>query len=147
MCYGCWQEYGSPIIDTPAIRAAALAVSEVYQFSAVGGNLHIVLDDWNIEDESLAFCAEQIANKGWKDDRPLTAAMEFMRHPWPDAEDKLAAEQRCHDLLSALSIEHRAAALALQSEFWCISNKDEYIKVRDQLSASHGSATEPPHGQ
>jgi hypothetical protein len=43
--------------STPAVRAAARAVAEVDPY----GNLHIVVDDWNIEDENLDSCERFIA--------------------------------------------------------------------------------------
>ena len=33
-----------------------LLAPEVYEYSAVGGNLHIVLDDYNIEDSHILWC-------------------------------------------------------------------------------------------
>ena len=39
MCYGCWEEADKVMIDTPAVRAAAAAVTEVYQHSGVGSKV------------------------------------------------------------------------------------------------------------
>ena len=120
MCYGCWCEADNPVIDTPAVRAAAEAVQALYEHPdcGAGGNLHIVTDDWNCEDESLAFCLKQIENKGWKDDRPLSPRTEFMRHQWPDSPEKLAVERKCYDALACLTEDERYSALALRRGFW-----------------------------
>lgn len=61
MCYGCWDEAGKPSAVTPAIEASAALVKRLYdKFSCVGGNLHIVTDDWNLENGDLAFCRDQV---------------------------------------------------------------------------------------
>ena len=56
MCETCWREYGSPQIINPLIRRAEKLIARVYEHGSVGGNLHIVIDDWNIEDEHIKFC-------------------------------------------------------------------------------------------
>lgn len=119
MCYGCWTEEGMPQIDTPTVRAAALAVAEVYQHSCVGGNLHIVLDDWNLEDDSLEFCAKQIAAGGYKRSETHSKVLGVRDD---DSPEKLAAEQRCHDLFAALTMKERASALALNDGFWNLAS-------------------------
>ena len=121
MCYGCWTEAGKPQIDTPAVRAAAAAVAEVYEHSCVGGNLHIVLDDWNIEDDNLEFCRGCIEGKGAmpgiEEGSPHWAFNE-RRRANPDPPEQLAAEQKCYELFKALSLDERSAALALRDGFW-----------------------------
>ena len=118
MCHGCWVEEGKPAIDTPAIRAAAAAVAEVYEHSCVGGNLHIVLDDWNLEDGSLAFCDAQIARGGHPDDPEHSPWYTKEKLENPDSPEQLAAERRCCDLFKALTVEERASALAFYDGFW-----------------------------
>ena len=102
MCYSCWDNYGKSIIDTPAVREAAAAVHEVYVYSCAGGNLHIVLDDWNVEGGNLAFCQEKISEGGYEG---CTA-------------EQLAVEQRCLDIFKKLTEEERASALALADGYW-----------------------------
>jgi hypothetical protein len=99
MCYGCWEEAGKPQINTPAVREAARLAEVVYEHSCVGGNLHITLDDWNVEDSSLEFCRGSIrdnVNEG-------------------DAE-QLAAELACLEAFAKLTVEERYSALALQQK-------------------------------
>ena len=103
MCYSCWEDWDKPAIDTPAVREAALAVIGVYEYHAAGGNMHIVLDDWNIEDEHVVWCRNKIADGGFFGD---------------DSSEQLAVELRCCDLFLALSESERAAALALIRGFW-----------------------------
>lgn len=84
MCRECWESYGGPRVTREIINAAEL-ITAVYQENAVGGNLHVIIDDWNIDD-----C--------------------FFNDLGPDC---TTAEVRCHGALSALSVEDRATAMAI----------------------------------
>jgi hypothetical protein len=101
MCIGCWNEFGRPEIDSAAVREAAAAIAEVYEYSCVGGNLHITLDDWNLGDGNLDSCAQSIR--------------ENVHEAGPE---QLEAESRCLALLRALTEDERASALALHEGFW-----------------------------
>ncbi|SRR5581483_441698 len=122
MCYGCWEDYGKPIIDTEAVSAAAAAVADVYEYACTGGNLHIVLDDWNVEDSDLDFCNQCIMGAGVMPLGGSTVAAHLryneQKRANPDPPEQLAAERRCHDLFRALTEEERASALALHDGFW-----------------------------
>ena len=61
MCEACWDEYGEPNIVNEKTQAALMLVMQVYDAigGGAGGNLHIVLDDWNIEDDSIYYCLSQ----------------------------------------------------------------------------------------
>lgn len=96
MCYSCYEEYGKPTIVTDEIRQAAKLIEKVYEFSGVGGHLHIVLDDWNLSDDSLDFCDRYIARDG---------------HVCP--QEQIKSELACLDTFRKLSVSHRAAALAI----------------------------------
>jgi len=91
----CWQKYGSPAILNDAVRDAAQAVADVYEWSVVGGALHVVLDDWNIEDEHLSRCAQGIED-------PSRV----------ESEEQLVKERYCLALFRKLSLEERASVLA-----------------------------------
>ncbi len=58
MCDGCWDEYGKPDIVNEKTEAALALVRQVYAAprGGAGGRLHIVLDDWNLEDEHIYWC-------------------------------------------------------------------------------------------
>lgn len=90
MCIGCYEDYGRPKIINDYTRFAAAAINAVRTENPVGGELHIVIDDWNLEDSSLAFCAKHV---------------------------KTAAERACHDVLKALDLDERASAMAI-AEGW-----------------------------
>ncbi len=102
MCLSCWRECGSPAIDTPAVRDAARASAAVHDFHGAGGGLHIVLDDWNLEDEQVAWCLlpENLAQYGSPD--PAERAQEIYAG--------LA--------FLALTEDERASALALEEGWW-----------------------------
>lgn len=61
MCYACWTKLGRPAAVTPKIIAAAELVDDLYGLAPVGGNLHIVTDDWNIEDDHVRSCRENVS--------------------------------------------------------------------------------------
>lgn len=109
MCSNCWKDHGSPRINTPVVRAAAEAARAVYEFSCVGGNLHIVLDDFNIEDGHLEFCREQIE----KAPEECRASGEHENGLCWCSPEQLAAERYCYELFKALSEDERASALAI----------------------------------
>lgn len=95
MCHGCWQEYGSPAIVNEKTLAAARAIEEVYEWSSVGGNLHVVLDDWNIENEHVQFCCDEVQK----------------------VSGQLEAEKECLTLLAKMNLKERASALAIYEGF------------------------------
>ena len=108
MCENCWDKYGHHIIDTPAIQAAAETIRRLYEVAAGGGRLHIVVDDWNLEDHHLDFCAGLIErDPDWRD-------------PYFGDEDpeQRGLEQACLQALRSLTLAERGSALALAEGFW-----------------------------
>lgn len=63
-----------------------------------GGNLHIVLDDWNIEDESIHYCMDTTKVERYFDGELDTTLTDI--------------ERRCAEHLLTMTMEERAAALA-----------------------------------
>lgn len=100
MCYSCYEDYGKPTIVTDEIRQAAKLIEGVYGYADDGGHLHVALDDWNLNDSSLDFCERRINDLGHV-----------------TGEDELAASLACLKALQALSVSHRAAALAIHEGF------------------------------
>lgn len=129
MCTNCWiDQYSTSKIDTPAVREAALVIAEVYNHHGAGGNLHIVVDDWNLEDGNLEFCSKCIDGAGMMpdiaEDSPHYKS-NLERQANPDPPEQLAAERQCCDLLMALTVDERASALALYEGFWRLN----YVKT------------------
>lgn len=103
MCYCCWEEYDKAQIDNPNVRTAAASIEELYRHAPTGGRMHIATDDWNLEDENLAFCRSMIDNY-----QPY----EF------DTPETIEAEKKCLEALEKLTFEERVSAIALESGFW-----------------------------
>jgi hypothetical protein len=57
MCESCWIERGSPNVQNERVYAAVDAIERVYDSHPTGGKLHVVLDDDNIEDHHITWCA------------------------------------------------------------------------------------------
>lgn len=81
--------------DPDAILTAADAVLALYDHDEMGGRLHIVVDDWNVDDHSLKFCADLFQTEAAED-----AATEI-------------AETQALEALRPLSEDGRMAALLL----------------------------------
>ncbi len=101
MCHECWVNAGKPREVTEMVIRAAEAIDEVYVYSFVGGNLHVVIDDWNVDDEDLAFCRAEAIPENLHE-----ASKEWIKK-----------ERECLGLLEGLTVAQRAAALALQSGY------------------------------
>jgi len=99
MCCGCWNDDGAPQIDNERVRAVQPLIEAVYNFSCAGGNLHIALDDNNLDDGNLEFCSRRIDGAS-------------------DPVDQLAAERACCDALMTMTYEERVSALGLWDGCW-----------------------------
>ena len=128
MCYGCWEEAGKPQIDNEKVRGAVPLIRAVYDHSCVGGNLHVVLDDWNLEDGNLEFCSYCIDHGGVMPPDQCNEAHESYqaaKRANPDPPEQLAAERACCDAFMAMTEAERSSALALCDEFWKVGNAIE----------------------
>lgn len=103
MCDNCWREYyDAARIDTPLVRATAAAIAAVYEYSMSGGRLHILIDDFNLDDDNIA----------WNE--------KYLREHPADSQEQHEAEAYCLGLLRNLSVPERASALALHDGYWTI---------------------------
>lgn len=102
MCMLCWVTYGRPQINNETTRQAAKAIHDVYQYDDSGGGLHVILDDWNLEDEYM----ERYNGH----DEIYKLATDF--------DKQLKAEEYCLSLLKSMTIEERASSLALRECFF-----------------------------
>lgn len=116
MCVSCWDEAGRPSNWSPDIARALDLVRELYEIHAVGGPLHVVLDDWNIDGEIKPYydChtdeeLDELHSDGWKiaDMDPLAPAV-VGGLGWSMRQlcDEIAA------LFNTMTVEDRASALA-----------------------------------
>ena len=104
MCVDCWVDRGRPRIDSAPIRNAARLVEELFAARPTGGFLHIVVDDWNVEESMLDFCEREMrdAVAGYKD--------------YPQAD--CVEEYRALHALRVLPENLRTSALALAAGYW-----------------------------
>jgi hypothetical protein len=60
MCYTCWKIKGNPaVINEKTIQAAKL-IDMIYENRdcVTGGYAHIVVHDWNLNDDNIQFCID-----------------------------------------------------------------------------------------
>jgi hypothetical protein len=96
MCVNCWIERGSPQINNDKVKSLVEVIGRVYDISCVGGLLHIVLDEWNLEDENVKWCLEDAIPEN------------FHQH----SEEEIAIEIECALALLSATEEERGSALA-----------------------------------
>lgn len=101
MCKGCWRENGSPADWNEDIKTAVGLIREIYQHDGVGNPLHVVLDDWNLED-----CFIEI--DGYPPGTPAAA---------------LEAAQKLVPVFLRLTEVQRAAALAYAFDYLILPEK------------------------
>lgn len=98
MCDSCWERGGSPTIVNEKTRAAVRCMGPVYHYNGAGGGLHVILDDWNVDDATIKWVRGYIAEP------------DYMREAGPK---RLRAEQRCLAVFASLSVDERLSALAV----------------------------------
>ena len=122
MCYGCWAEMGYPTSTSEAVAHAADLMRVALDYP-VGGNFHIVVEDWNVEDDHIEYCRQQVAQK-----LDGTYDWSWLR-PWMGDRFNIDPAQLLHETkmgaaLAALSEADRGAALAM-AEGWRVDDTDE----------------------
>jgi len=86
MCYGCYEEAGKPLPNETA-KALGRRLREIDEF----GGCHIVVSDWNLDDEDIDYC--------------------MYHEETTDAERKILAE------LKELPASQRYAAMAVADDY------------------------------
>ncbi len=60
MCFNCFiNKFVKPIVNDKVIHCSEL-IDKVYEYTGAGGNAHIVVDDWNLEDHSIESCLKYL---------------------------------------------------------------------------------------
>lgn len=100
MCEDCWKtKYNSttklPENNEMVDRSIEL-IKRIYDISCVGGNCHIVLDDWNLGASHVEYCLNQSLKEEY----------------WNDSNTDLEAERELMRLFLQMTEEQRAAVLA-----------------------------------
>lgn len=94
-----WDERGRPDDWNPKVKRALELIRAVYEIEPVGGPLHVILDDWNIEDGDVT-----------QAERTEYVPASFVE---PDeAEEVRTAVAELVPLLAEMTVNERASALA-----------------------------------
>lgn len=103
MCRSCWENiYNFASLDTPDIRKLAGLIGQVYKYSLSGGHLHVVIDDWNLDDDNVNFALKYITSI----------------EDQPGIDRRLIdLEWKCLFFLVNMTVEDRASALAMYEGF------------------------------
>jgi len=102
MCFECWVlGYGSPKIRNEKVEAAIGLIEKVYEFNLAGGGLHVMIDDWNLED-------------GHFDVESREHLIAFQKHR-KFSDEQVVAELKCFDALADMTTKERASALYFRS--------------------------------
>lgn len=103
MCYGCYEEAGSPKIINEKTKRAAMLITNLYEQPGcgAGGYAHVVVDDWNLDDIAIGHCIAS-AEKGefdWVSENGRIASLDTLR------------------FLAELTEDERVSALAIVDNF------------------------------
>lgn len=98
MCKECWQGNGAPAVWNENVKKSVGLIKKIYEHEPVGNPLHVVLDDWNLED-----CFIEVPG----DDRFLASV---------EQEAVVAARELVPVFLN-LSLEERYSALAYAHDY------------------------------
>lgn len=96
MCRGCFEEYGSPSIFNEKTAEGARLVAALYEVNCVGGAAHIVTDDWNVEDDNVQWCLDNL-DKYWQ--------------------SELAEAKAVLEAFRAMTVDERVSALAINAGY------------------------------
>jgi hypothetical protein len=100
MCHDCYKEYGTPKIINTSTKRVVKLIRRLYVTHSTGAALHIVTDDWNLEDDHIIYC--------------LTYLLDNAQY-YTSKDFKL--QKRLLTLLKRMTIEERASALAIVDEY------------------------------
>lgn len=103
MCYDCYEKNGKPTIVNKKTKKAAKLIGKIYEQDdcGAGGYAHIVVDDWNLDDNSIDSCIID-ATKGESDYISKKGRNVCLN---------------CLNYLKELSEEERYSAMAIHSNF------------------------------
>lgn len=97
MCKACYEESGSPKIINDKTRKASELIKAVYEFNLVGGNCHLVLDDFNLEDSAIDWCLKEGITSNVHEHNA----------------EQLKTEVECLLFLKTLTLDERTSAMAM----------------------------------
>jgi hypothetical protein len=108
--YSVWVDLGRPDDWNPKVKRALELIRAIYVYAPTGGPLHVILDDWNIDDGFIAHAIED-ERDGYQN------PMHWGCNPYEDYEDYEEQELRASvrellPLLGEMTVNERASALA-----------------------------------
>lgn len=126
MCCGCWEEAGSPMVVNERVMAALKLVEVVYVHNSAGGGGHIVFDDNNTGDDSVAWCLQNIDGDG---------------RNWFDSEDEYNDTKAALLAFQELTEDERDSVLAIRDGCFDPALVDPNVpfnaleRIRDEVDA------------
>ena len=97
MCYSCYLTYGKPKIINKAVEEAVRLIINFDDKYSIVGDIHAILDDWNIEDRHIDSAMLRINNK-------------------INLDQQSKAEKKLINIFKKLSLVERATVLAANEE-------------------------------
>jgi hypothetical protein len=101
MCRQCIEEYCDKMVINAEVLKVSKLVTEIYSYSCIGANCHIVLDDCNIFDDHIISCLEEIKGNNFHKSTP----------------EQLKIEKECMDRMLLMSKDERYAVLAIHDGY------------------------------
>lgn len=100
MCAGCWMSNGHPVVYNDRVAQAVDLINALYRVAPTGGPLHVVVDDWNVEDGDLK----------------VYQAFRHDGSPWY-SDEVMSLARQVSELMRAMGVEERLSTLAHQEGF------------------------------
>lgn len=110
MCSECWEQAGCPQIANEKVRECIKLIDEVYNHNAVGGGLHVVLDDFNVDGDMQ-----------WESEWVETHR---------DSPEQYEAERACCDLLMTMTEAERMSAVSCYHGYWPLDGPEPFVEVK-----------------
>lgn len=102
MCESCWHQEGAPQIEHPRNDDVKRMFDAVYSADPCGGNLHIVLDDMNLDNDDVEYCLKESIPGNYAN---LPAEVN-------------AIEKELGELLLTMTQQERYSAIAYAEGWW-----------------------------
>ena len=109
-----WDERGRPDSWNPRVKRALELVRDIYECASTGGPLHVILDDWNIEDGDVRLAAQDLRD-GYFRWGPGGVSVAYDPYEWLDEDETRQVRDAVVELvplLAEMTVDERASALA-----------------------------------
>lgn len=109
-----WDEYGRPDDWNPKVKRALELIRAIYEYAAAGGPLHVILDDWNIEDGDVNLAAQDLRD-GYFRWGPGGVRIPYDPYDFLEEDETRQVRDAVAELvplLAEMTVNERASALA-----------------------------------